>query len=95
MAFFDDSFMKKQDNEEDDLLKQVEEVQQENTNNQGNELDVNRKNREAYENLMQESTTSYDMYYDKNNVFLKLFMFLLLVFIICGVAYYVLQYLAN
>lgn len=35
------------------------------------ELDINRKNREGYEQLMKESSTNLDGYWDINNVFVK------------------------
>ena len=57
------------------------------------EIDVNKKNREEYENLMNNSKTKLDTYYDKNNIFVKIVLFLLLAFIIFGVVYYLIQYL--
>ncbi len=48
------------------------------------ELEFNRKNREDYEKLMNESTTQLDGYYDKNNVFVKLLQLVLLVIIAVG-----------
>ena len=35
------------------------------------ELDINRKNREGYEQLMKESSTQLDGYWDINNPFVK------------------------
>ena len=57
------------------------------------ELEINRKNREAYEKLMEDSKTNLDSYYDKNNIYVKLILLLLFVFIICGLVYYILLYL--
>ncbi len=61
-------------------------------NNNG-ELEVNRKKREDYEKLMQESSTNLDGYWDKNNVFVKLLLFILGVVIIVGVGYFVWTYI--
>ena len=98
MAFFDESFLKKDNSEE---KKNINPVNNQNNNNiaensqtSGGELEVNKKNREAYEKLMQESKSKYDMYYDRGNVFVRLFLFALFVFIVVGVVYYLLKYLA-
>ena len=66
-----------------------------NNDNNTPELDVNKKNREEFEGLMENSKTKYDMYYDKNNVMVKIILFLLLLFIICGVAYYALLFFSK
>ena len=47
-----------------------------NSNNSENmfvteEVDVNKKNREDYEKIIEESKTNLDSYYDKNNIFVK------------------------
>ncbi len=59
------------------------------------ELDINRKNRENYENLMKDSSTQLDGYWDKNNVFVKLLLGVLGIIIVAGVAYYVMAYLGS
>ncbi|MBR6949579.1 MAG: hypothetical protein IKH54_05265 [Bacilli bacterium] len=71
-----------------------------NSNNSENmfvteEVDVNKKNREDYEKLIEESKTNLDSYYDKNNIFVKLLMLGLLVFIVIGVIYYIMLFMAN
>ena len=48
------------------------------------ELDVNRRNREGYEQLMRESTTKLDGYWDVNNQFVKVLLIGLLIFIVVG-----------
>ncbi len=93
MAFFDDSFMKKENEKEELHNKETSNNQSRNSNQ--NELEINKKNREAYEDLMKNSQTSYDSYFDKNNVFVKLVLFLLFVFIVIGSAYYLLQYFST
>lgn len=62
-------------------------------NDNTNELDVNRKNREDYENLMKNASTQLDGYWDRNNSFVKLFLCILGLIIILGVLYYVITYL--
>lgn len=59
------------------------------------ELEFNKKNRENYENLMSESSTQLDGYWDKNNPFVKLLLFILAIFIVVGVVYYVMLFLGN
>ena len=48
------------------------------------ELEINRQNREEYEKLMKESSTQLDGYWDKNNWFVKILLFVLLGIIIVG-----------
>ena len=74
--------------------KKEETSSQEVQNNQG-ELEFNRKNREDFENLMADSSTQLDGYWDKNNPFVKLFLLFLLVIIVLGAAYYILSYLGK
>lgn len=62
----------------------------ENRNLQQEELDVNKKNREDYEKLMKESSTNLDGYWDRNNIFVRLILFVLGVIIIVGGGYIIL-----
>ena len=59
------------------------------------ELDVNKKKREDYEQLMKESSTNLDGYYDKNNMFVKIFLFVLLVIIVVGSFIVISTYLST
>lgn len=56
------------------------------------EVDINKKNRENYEQLMKESSVNLDGYYDKKNPFVKILLLLLGVVIVGGVIYYALLY---
>lgn len=56
------------------------------------EVDINKKNREDYEQLMKESSVNLDGYYDKKNPFVKILLLLLGIVIIGGVIYYALLY---
>lgn len=89
MAFFDQNIspeeQKKLEEENRELNQEVEQV--------NHELEVNKKNREEYEDLMDKAKTNLDSYYDKNDVVVKLILLLLFIFIVCGVVYYVLLYL--
>ena len=49
-----------------------------------NELEVNKKNREDYEQLMKESSSKTDDYYDKNSIVVILLLLGLLAFIAIG-----------
>ena len=51
---------------------------------QKEELAFNRKNREDYEQLMDESSTKLDGYWDKNNWFVKILLFVLFAIIVIG-----------
>jgi len=62
-------------------------------NRNDQELEVNKKNREDYEQLMQKSSTNLDGYWDKNNMFVKLLLLALGAVIVLGVIYYVSAYL--
>lgn len=53
-------------------------------NSNKKELEFNKRNREDYEQLMDESSTKLDGYWDKNNIFVKIVLFGLLIFIIVG-----------
>ncbi len=59
------------------------------------DLEVNRKNQTAYEKLVDESKTSLDSYYDKNNIFIRVIRLALVVFIMVGFAYYFLLWLSQ
>lgn len=48
------------------------------------ELDINRRNREGYEQLMKDSSTKLDGYWDANNPFVKAVLIGLLVIIVLG-----------
>ena len=59
------------------------------------ELEFNKHNREDYEQLMKESSTNLDGYYDKNNMFVKIFLFVLLVIIAVGSFIVISTYLST
>ena len=54
-----------------------------NTNNQ--ELEFNKNKREDYEQLMRESSTKTDGYWDKNNPIVKIILFVLFIIIVIGI----------
>ena len=59
------------------------------------ELEFNKKNREDYEKLMEESSTRLDGYWDKNNPIVKIILLFLAIIIVAGVLYYVLPNLGK
>lgn len=61
-----------------------------NTNNQ--ELEFNKNKREGYEQLMMESSTKTDGYWDKNNPIVKIILFVLFIIIVIGAVYYIMMY---
>ena len=56
----------------------------EENNENKEELEFNRRNRENYEQLMEESSTKLDGYCDKDNWFVKILLFGLLAIIVIG-----------
>ena len=66
-----------------------------NDENQKEELEFNKRNREDYEKLMEESSTNLDGYWDKNNIFVKLFLLVLLIIIVGGSFVIISAYFAN
>jgi len=63
--------------------------------NDKDELEFNKKNREDYENLMEESSSKKDMYWDKNNPFVKILLGFIGIIILAGATYYIVTYLLN
>ncbi len=59
------------------------------------ELEFNKKNREDYEHLMKESSTSTDGYWDKNNPTIQTLLWILGGIIVLGVAYYTIAFFAS
>ena len=66
-----------------------------NQDNQNNELEVNKKNREDYEQLMKDSSTNLDGFWDSNNLFVKIFLLVLLVIIVGGSFFVFFKYFMN
>lgn len=52
--------------------------------NEKQELEVNRRNREDYEQLMADSSTKLDGYWEKDNWFVKALLIGLLIIIVVG-----------
>lgn len=59
------------------------------------DLDFNKKNREDYENLMADSSSKLDGYWDKKNPFVILVLVILLVIIVVGSIYYIRAYMGK
>lgn len=53
--------------------------------NDNNEVDVNKRNSEHYETLMKEAGVNLDSYWDKNNIFVRIVLIGLAIFIVIGV----------
>lgn len=66
-----------------------------NQDNQNDELEVNKKNREDYEQLMKDSSTNLDGFWDSNNLFVKIFLLVLLVIIVGGSFFVFFNYFTN
>lgn len=61
-------------------------------NNENNELEVNKQKREEFEQLMKDSSTKTEDYWDKNNLFVRLLLLVLGIIIVLGVIYYALAF---
>ncbi len=59
------------------------------------ELEFNKKNREDYEQLMKDSSTNLDGYWDINNIFVRILLLILLVIIVIGSIYYILLFFSS
>lgn len=64
-------------------------------NDENDELEVNKKNREDFETLMQESSTKKDAYWDSNNPAVKIVLLIIGTIIIVGSAYFVFKYISR
>lgn len=61
--------------------------------NERNELDFNKKNREDFEKLMDESSTNKENYWDINNPVVKGLLLLIGLVILVGAAYFIIKYI--
>ena len=61
-----------------------EEIVEEKKEEKKEELEFNRQHREEFEQLMEESSTNLDGYWDKNNWFVRILLLGLLVVIVVG-----------
>lgn len=59
------------------------------------ELEFNKKNREDYEQLMKDSSTDLDGYWDRKNPFVIIILFVLAVIIVVGSIYYITTYINS
>jgi len=57
------------------------------------ELEVNKKNREDFENLMQESSSKKDAYWDSNNPAVRIVLLIIGTIIIIGSAYFIFKFI--
>ena len=64
-------------------------------NNQNEELEFNKKNREDYEKLMEESSTNKDSYWDINNPIVKAILLFIGLVIVVGSIYYIFKYINH
>ena len=56
---------------------------------------VNRKNKEEFENIMDNASKKLDSYWDKNNIFIKIITYIIWTFAILGVLYYLILWFSN
>ena len=62
-------------------------------NEEKEELDVNKKNREDFEELMKESSTKKDMYWDSNNPAVRIVLLIVGAIILVGSAYFIIRFI--
>ena len=58
-------------------------------------LDFNKKNREDYENLMSDSSSNLEGYWDRKNPFVVIVLVILLIIIVVGSFYYISMYMGK
>lgn len=63
--------------------------------NNYNELETNKKNLEEFDKVMTNASKKYDSYLDRNNVFVKIILYALLLFILIGCLYYGILWFGN
>lgn len=56
------------------------------------ELEFNKNKREGYEQLMKDSSSNLDGYWDRKNPFVVIFLLILFIIIIVGAGYYIITY---
>ena len=64
-------------------------------NNETQELEINKKNRENYEQLMKDSSTQLNGYWDSNNPFVKILLLGLSILIVVGAVAILVPYFAG
>lgn len=64
-------------------------------NNETQELEINKKNRENYEQLMKDSSTQLNGYWDSNNPFVKILLLGLFILIVVGAVAILVPYFAG
>ena len=74
------------DNDGSSYNKQEEE-QNLNINDSDNGVEINKRNQEAYNKLMSESSSNKDGYYDKKNPVIKIILLILGIIIVLGAFY--------
>lgn len=62
-------------------------------NGENDELDVNKKNKEDFEELMKESSTKKDMYWDSNNPAVRIVLLIVGAIILVGSAYFIIRFI--
>ncbi len=104
MSFFDDNFYKELDKDidlpnEDDAFKNInDDKNTEESNTQEKEdldhmnLEVNKKNKETFDDLMGNVSAQKDDYWDLNNPVIKIVLIVLFVIIIIGLIYYIVSW---
>lgn len=62
-------------------------------NDEKDEVEINKKHREDYENLMRESSSKKDMYWDSNSPFVKTLLLIIGLIILGGSLYFIIKYI--
>lgn len=56
------------------------------------ELEFNKNKREGYEQLMKDSSSNLDGYWDRKNPFVVILLLILFIIIVVGAGYYIITY---
>lgn len=94
MGFFDDNFYKELDKDidvsernENDNFRSKEEDSSYYPDNLN--LEVNKRNKDTFNNLMDNASYKTDDYWDLNNPVVKIILLVLFIIIVCGLLYYI------
>lgn len=98
MSFFNDDFFKELDKDID----VNEEEEKNNSSEKGFEdeyyqndvnLDVNKRNQDTFNELMDNASYKTDAYWDMNNPVVKILLIILFIIIVAGVLYYIIGWI--
>lgn len=95
MSFFDDDFYKELSDDSSNVSNaesdntNFDEVNNSSDHVENVDLEVNKRNQETFDNLMNNAKMKKDDYWDVNSPIVKIVLFILFVIIVIGLLYYI------